>query len=262
VPSATDWTEIRKKALKEFNLTGARSLALPVTYDAQGQNARWERLDHDVIKELVKAIHDNGLGSPYFKKLLKATFNIYDLAPFDLRSIAPMILTDSQVLIWEAKWRRALEELRRRYQGGPNAGITVAQMAGDPPNDDPGHQARDLPQEMLTDIKEAARKAIVQIRPAGIPESICTEIKQSSSESFSPFIDRLTQAIDRQVNDEGAKPHLLRSLAFANANADCKRNISAMPGQPSLADMLEACSKVGTPQHVASIQASIWGEQM
>lgn len=115
---------------------------------------------------------------------------------------------------------------------------------------------------MLTDIKEAARKAIVQIPPAGIPESIYTEVKQSPSESFSSFIDRLTQAIDRQVNDEGAKPHLLRSLAFANASADCKRIISAMPGQPSLAEMLEACSKVGTPQHVASIQASIWGEQM
>lgn len=116
VPSATDWTEIKKKALKEFNLTGARSLALPVAYDAQGQNPRWERLDHDVIKELVKAIRDNGLGSPYFKQLLKATFNIYDLTPFDLRSIASMILTDSQVLIWEAKWKRALEELRRRFK--------------------------------------------------------------------------------------------------------------------------------------------------
>ncbi|RMC20139.1 hypothetical protein DUI87_00985 [Hirundo rustica rustica] len=26
--------------------------------------------------------------------------------------------------------------------------------------------------------------------------------------------------------------------------------------------MVEACSKVGTPQHIASIQASIWGEQI
>ncbi|TRZ08250.1 hypothetical protein HGM15179_018857 [Zosterops borbonicus] len=138
VSSATDWTEIKKKALKEFNLTGRRSLALPVTYDAQGQNPRWERLDHDVIKELAKAICDNGLGSPYFKQLLKATFNIYDLISFDLKSIASMILTDSQVLTWEAKWRRALEELRNKYRGGPHAGITVVRMAGDPPDDEPG----------------------------------------------------------------------------------------------------------------------------
>ncbi|KAM4878867.1 endogenous retrovirus group K member 5 Gag polyprotein-like [Sylvia borin] len=141
-----------------------------------------------------------------------------------------MILTDSQILIGEAKWRRGLEELRRRYQRGPNAGITVAEMAGDPPNDEPCHQARDLPRELLADIKKAARKAILQISPAGVSESIYTEIKQSTSESFSSFIDHLTQAIDRQVNDEVAKPHLLRSLAFANANTECKRIISAMPG--------------------------------
>ncbi|KAF4794545.1 hypothetical protein TURU_100986 [Turdus rufiventris] len=57
----------------------------------------------------------------------------------------------------------------------------------------------------------------------------------------------------RQVTDEAAKPHLLKSLAFANANQECKRVISAIPGQPSLAEMVEACSKVGTPQHVTSI---------
>ncbi|TRZ05924.1 hypothetical protein HGM15179_021184 [Zosterops borbonicus] len=133
-----------------------------------------------------------------------------------------MILTDSQILIWGVKWRRALEELRNKYRIGSNAGITVAQMAGDLPDDEPARQARILPGEVLIDIKEAARKAIMQIPPAGIPESIYTEIKQGSSESFSLFTDRLTQAINRQVNDEGAKPHLLQSLAFANANAEFK----------------------------------------
>ncbi|TRZ05923.1 hypothetical protein HGM15179_021183 [Zosterops borbonicus] len=76
ISSATDLTEIKKKALKEFNLTATRSLALTVTYDAQGQNPRWEQLDHDVIKELVKAIRDNRLECPYFKQVLKGTFNI------------------------------------------------------------------------------------------------------------------------------------------------------------------------------------------
>ncbi|TRZ07423.1 hypothetical protein HGM15179_019684 [Zosterops borbonicus] len=68
--------------------------------------------------------------------------------------------------------------------------------------------------------------------------------------------------MDRRVSDQAAKPHLLRSLAFANANVECKRIISAMPGQPSVTEMVEACSKVGTPQHVATIQESIWGEQI
>ncbi|RMC22034.1 hypothetical protein DUI87_02905 [Hirundo rustica rustica] len=164
-----------------------------------------------------------------------------------------MILTDSQFIIWEAKWRKALNELRVKYQGGANAGFTVAQLAGDPPLDNPSRQARLFPRDVLADIKNAARKAMVQIPPTGVTESIFTDIKQGPSKSFTSFVDRLTQAVDRQVTDEGVKSHLIQCLAFANANPECKRVISAMPGQPSMAEMIEACSKVGTPQHVATI---------
>ncbi|RMB97250.1 hypothetical protein DUI87_26279 [Hirundo rustica rustica] len=106
---------------------------------------------------------------------------------------------------------------------------------------------------MLPDIKDAARKSMVQIPPAGVTESIFTEVKQGPSEPFSSFVDRLTQAVDKQVTDEAVKSHLIRCLSFANANPECKRVISAMPGQPTMAEILEACSKVGTPQHIATI---------
>lgn len=185
----------------------------------------------------MKAMKDNGLGSPYFKQLLKSTFNTYDLTPYDCRSIASMILTDSQPLIWIAKWRRALGELRNRYQGGANAALTIPQLAGDPPNDRPKNQARDLPRDVLADIKEAAQKANLPIPAAGTPESIYTEIKLGPSESFSLFLNCLTQAMDRQVS-EAAKPHLLWSLAFANANVECKHIFSAMPGQPTVTQMV------------------------
>ncbi|RMC22073.1 hypothetical protein DUI87_02945 [Hirundo rustica rustica] len=182
---------------------GSRSMAMPVTYDAQDANPRWERLDHEVVKDLMKAVRDNRLGSPYFKQLLKGTFNTYDLTPFDLKSLASMILTDSQFIIWEAKWRKALNELRDKYQGGVTASLTIAQLAGDPPLNSPARQARLFPREVLTDIKNAARKAMVQIPPTGVTESSYTDIKQGPSESFTSFVDRLTQAVDRQVSDEG-----------------------------------------------------------
>ncbi|RMC07942.1 hypothetical protein DUI87_15413 [Hirundo rustica rustica] len=216
---ATDWTDIRKYALKgETLLMGSRGMAMPMTYDAQDANPR------------------------------------YDLTPLDLQSLVSMILTDSQFIIWEAKWRKALNELRVKYQGGANAGFTIAQLAGDPPLDSPAHQAGVFPRGVLTDIKNAARKAMVQIPPAGVTESSFTDIKQGPSESFTSFVNRLTQAVDRQVTDEGVKSHLIRCLAFANANPECKRVISAMPGQPSMAEILEACSKafasLGVPQEI------------
>ncbi|RMB89389.1 hypothetical protein DUI87_34216 [Hirundo rustica rustica] len=158
----------------------------------------------------MKAVRDNGLGSPYFKQLLKRTFNIYDLTPFDIRSLATMILSDSQFILWEAKWRKILNDYRIKYQGGANAGFTVAQMASDPPLDSAVRQASFLPRDVLTDIKDAARKAMVQIPPAGVTESLFTDVKQGPSEPFASFIDRLTQAVDRQVIDEGVKSHIIR----------------------------------------------------
>ncbi|XP_032913463.1 uncharacterized protein LOC116995175 [Catharus ustulatus] len=249
-----DWADIRRNLARDraCPMIGTGDIAVAVNYDAQGQNPKWERLTHEVIKDLIRAIRGNGLGSSYFRQLLKDTFNIYDLTPYDLRSLVSLILTDTQALIWDGRWRRALQELRTKYQGGPNAALTLAQLAGDPPEDNPAQQAR-LPRNVLIDIKEAARKAILQIAPAGMQDTIYTEIKQGASESYSSYIDRLTQAVDRQVTDEAAKPHLLKSLAFANANQECKRVISAIPGQPSLAEMVEACSIVGTPQHIVSI---------
>ncbi|RMC04187.1 hypothetical protein DUI87_19006 [Hirundo rustica rustica] len=101
--------------------------------------------------------------------------------------------------------------------------------------------------------QNAARKAMVQIPPARAKQSIFTDVKQGPSESFTSSVDRLTQAVDSEVTDEAVKSHLIQCLAFANANPECKRVISAMPGQPTMAEILEACSKVRTPQHVVTI---------
>lgn len=84
---------------------------------------------------------------------------------------------------------------------------------------------------MLADIKEAAQKAILQIQPVRTPEDIYTEVRQGPSESSSSFIDRLTQALDRQVSDETAKPQLLQNLTFANAYTECKWIISLLTSQ-------------------------------
>lgn len=48
---------------------------------------------------------------------------------------------------------------------------------------------------MLSDIKDAARKALLQVQPVGSPEGIYTQIRQAVSEPFTTFIDCLTQMI-------------------------------------------------------------------
>ncbi|XP_053834284.1 endogenous retrovirus group K member 5 Gag polyprotein-like [Vidua macroura] len=263
VSAKLGWQDIQAELEKEKGLLqGLGNIMMPVNYDAQGQNPRWERLDRGAIKDLAKAIRDNGLSSPYFKQMLKSIFGMYDLTPYDLKYLATSVLTDTQALVWQKAWRRSLEELRARYQGGPNVNLTMVQLAGDPPEDDPTQQAVRLPRNVLSNMKEAARRAILQIAPEGVQDNIYTEIKQGPLEPFSSFVDRLSQAVERQVINEGAKPHLIKSLAFSNDNTECRQIISMMPHQTILADMIEACNKVGTPQHVASIMKEQLGERI
>ncbi|KAM4788113.1 endogenous retrovirus group K member 6 Gag polyprotein-like isoform 1-T2 [Cyanocitta cristata] len=263
-PVLTDWNNICYKLIKEGDLAVARKsfLGLPMRYGRAGENPRWKAISHDDIKDLRKAVEDCGLGSPYFKLLLTGFFNHLDLTPFDCRNISSMILTDSQYLLWDWGWRRLLGKLLERYAGGPNAALTLAHLAGDPPHDRPEDQA-DLARPVLADIKEAARKALLKVKPVGSPQGAYTKIKQGPTESFSSFIDRLTQALERQCGDDVAHPILLQNFAYTNANEECQRTIRALPGlQPSLSDMIEACSKIGTAQHIAMAQADILGERL
>lgn len=107
-----DWKCLRKALENDKHLfPGSRDLTMPVTYDAQGQNPRWERMSHETLKDLGKAAQTFGLDSQYFKQMLKTTFTMYDLTPYDIRSIVSMVFTDTQNLMWEKRWRRYLTEL-------------------------------------------------------------------------------------------------------------------------------------------------------
>lgn len=102
------------------------------------------------------------------------------------------------------------------YAGGANAALTLAQLVGDPPHDRPEDQA-DLVRAVLGDIKEAAKKALLQVE-----QGAYMQIKQGPADTFASFIDRLTQALERQWDDDVARPILLQNLAYVNANEECQ----------------------------------------
>lgn len=114
------------------------------------------------------------------------------------------------------KWRRFLGKLVENYAGGANAALTLAQLVGDPPHDRPEDQA-DLVRAVLGDIKEAAKKALLQVE-----QGAYMQIKQGPADTFASFIDRLTQALERQWDDDVARPILLQNLAYVNANEECQ----------------------------------------
>lgn len=206
----------------EKNLDSSKQLlALPVRYGCNDVNPRYETLSHRDIKELCQALKDSGISSPYFNNGLKSIFNSYYLVPADCRNVASLILTNSQYLLWELQWKKLLNKLVEKYENTPYENIDIAQLADDPPFHRPENQAVQLPQPVLTDIKDAARKALFSVEPAGTHVNAYTTIRQGELESFGSFLDRLTQAVEKQGPDEQAHSCITQNFAFVNANKEC-----------------------------------------
>lgn len=77
------------------------------------------------------------------------------------------------------------------------------------------------------------------------PNLSFTYIKQTNTESFFNFVDRLKDDIGKQVQNEEACKALLQKLAFENANADCKKALMPLT-DPTVVEMIEACDKMNS----------------
>lgn len=145
----------------------------------------------------------------------------------------------------------------------PYAHFTIAQLPGEYPYYKLEDQAVVLPRPVLTDIKNASRKALLTAEPAGTHLNAYSTIMQSETETYGVILDQLTQAVERRCPDEQAHPYILKSLAFTNANKEGRKDILALPDHPlNIPQMLSTCSKTKTPQHLAMVQANALGEQI
>uniref|UniRef100_A0A8U7N8B5 Uncharacterized protein n=1 Tax=Corvus moneduloides TaxID=1196302 RepID=A0A8U7N8B5_CORMO len=259
----TDWHEVRRQICKEENLN---PLAMPVLFSQQAGGPRtWQAIPHHEIKELRNAIKDSGICSPYFKQLLKSTLEGQTLTPNDCKNLASIILTDSQYMLWEFKWKRLLAGVLATYKQSTDADLrtlVISKLTGDHPDDQNDNQIN-LPKTALDDIKKMARKAFLQIQPAGSFEKAYNLISQELSEPFTTFVDRVIQAAERQCNDDIARPIMIRDIIENNANAECKKVIKTLGKErPTVPEMIDACNKMGGPQQVATIQANELGKAL
>ncbi|RMC22089.1 hypothetical protein DUI87_02961 [Hirundo rustica rustica] len=136
----------------------------------------------------------------------------------------------------------------------------MSKLTGDPPDDQNDNQVN-LPRIALDDIKKMARRAFVQIQPAGSFEKAYNLISQDSSEPFTTFVDRVIQAAERQCGDDIARPIMIRDIIENNASPECKRAIKALGKErPTVPEMIDACNQIGSSQHIAMIQANELGK--
>lgn len=136
-----------------------------------------------------------------------------------IKNFASMILTDSQYMLWELKWKRMLAEVLSTYRHSTDADLrilTISELTGEHP-DDRNEDQLNLPRVAFDDIKKIARRAFLQIQPAGKFEKVYNLISQDSSEPFTTFVERVLQAAERQCSDDIARPVMVRDIIENNA---------------------------------------------
>lgn len=148
------------------------------------------------------------------------------LTPFDTQSLAELILTPTQKVLWKAHWRElcdgaSIDNLGRQ-PGDPLVGAGIPQLTGEAPIMTPQLQARLTP-EILGQSADLAFQAMLKVLDTGKATRSFTNIRQGTSEPFMQFIDRLQDAIQKEVENLEAKEALLLKLAIENANEDCKK---------------------------------------
>ncbi|RMC18058.1 hypothetical protein DUI87_04937 [Hirundo rustica rustica] len=92
--------------------------------------------------------------------------------------------------------------------------------------------------------QQTGMAALVQTIQLATPQQSFATIVQGVDEPFLCFAGWLMAAVEKQVGDPAERKLMLQSLARSNCNAVCKRIIEALPGEPSMSEMVGACARV------------------
>lgn len=98
------WAAVRKQAAVEGDEDLLHTFPFPGIYQPH-QPPRWEILPCGIIKELHHSPTDNGISISFSTNLLGTLVNSYNLAPQDIKKIAPIMLMSIQFTVWMLEWR-------------------------------------------------------------------------------------------------------------------------------------------------------------
>ncbi|KAJ6652241.1 hypothetical protein lerEdw1_012946 [Lerista edwardsae] len=220
--------------------------------NAQGQNVvEYKPLSYATLAELRKGIRDMGLTSTYIQGMLEATMRNNLMVPEDWKSTFHMLLNPSQYVVWESEFRH-LCAIRGVNSGGA---YTPEQIYGSRQFDTADKQIV-LPKAILVVSSECAFRAYQKVPASGKPVHSFSTIQQKPTETYSDFINRLQEALKRQIDNLDAQSELLMKLANENATKECHQAIIGLGANPDLANMLKACQDTGTHAYLATMLAA------
>jgi len=152
----------------------------------------------------------NGLQSPVSQALLENVLCGQLVTPYDCQQLASLILTPTQKLLWRDKFIeyceiKAVENLGRQ-QGYLLLRVDVDHYTGAGQFAEPELKLRIL-LEVLRESAQMALWAFITLPEASKEPISFTFIKQEVSEPYMTFIDRLRDAVEKQIEHRKPESH-------------------------------------------------------
>ncbi|XP_053835419.1 uncharacterized protein LOC128808402 isoform X1 [Vidua macroura] len=252
------WQQMKSMAVANGDYEVAELISLPAlplfSSGQEPQNngtAPYICVAFKILSQLRQLATQHGLGSPVVARMLRLLAE-GEMTPFDIKQIARLLCNPMQYLMFESTWEQYAEKQGLRNLALPKQdpcfGAGVPQLLGLPPVNNPQLQAR-LNPLILAQATDLGMQALMEVGNMALatPTQSFAKIKQGPKEPYMQFIERLKDAMEKQIVNSDAKNLLILSLARDNANEDCKKAIDLLRRKnPSLDEMIDACAEVGT----------------
>ena len=109
----------------------------------------------------------------------------------------------------------------------------------------------------LQQVRQVFLRAWHHVVPTGQAQPSFVKTMQGPNEPYTDFLARLRVAMEQAVKRDEISGILLQTLAFENANPECKRILGPLKGQgASIAEYIRACLGVGGTEHQANVFAT------
>ncbi|XP_023790778.1 endogenous retrovirus group K member 113 Gag polyprotein-like [Cyanistes caeruleus] len=207
-------------------------------------------------------VAQHGLGSQEVMHMIHI-LNSEPLVLYDIRYIAQVLFQPIQFEIFEDNWSQIpikvagqnsqLRQEDSRFRIGPDL-LTGIGNFSNPDSQVTFHLL------MLEQCQRTGFAALMKTIELSAPKQKFATIVQGPKEPYMQFIEILSASLEKQVDEPDLRRLLLTELARSNASDDCKRIIQALPGDPSVAQMAQACANMGTPDcKVAALVTALPG---
>ncbi|XP_041260018.1 uncharacterized protein LOC121335705 [Onychostruthus taczanowskii] len=261
------WQHMKSMALASGDYKVAERISVPkfpLSLGDQEPEENWTEpyihVTFKILSQLCQLATQHGLGSPVVTRMLRLLAES-EMTPFDIKQIAELLCTPIEYMVFESTWKQYAEKQALCNlavpQQDPCFGAGVPELLGLPPINNPQLQVR-LNPLILAQARDLGMQALMKVGNMALaaPAQSFAKIKQGPKEPYVQFIERLKDAMEKQIANDYAKNLLILPLARDNANEDCKKAIDLLPRKnPSLDEMIDACAEVGSVSYEMSLLA-------